>query len=398
MKIKLYLALLCLTACFLISAPQSSAVENPFSSFNNKFGIHILFPEELPQAAQLVNSNGGDWGYVVIPIQAGDKDIVKWQQFMDSAKKHHIIPIIRLATEGDYFNTLVWRKPAEHDIIDFANFLNSLDWPVKNRYIIVFNEVNRADEWGGAVNAHEYARLLSFAANIFKSKSNDFFIINAGLDNAAPNQSPDYQNQYDYLREMDRAVPGVFNQIDGLSSHSYPNPGFSQPPAAISSMGITSFDFERRLIKSMSSKNLPVFITETGWTAEKISDKSRALYYQQAFSTAWSDLSIVTVAPFLLRASGQFSEFSFLTEAGAPTSQYNMISSLPKVKGLPVLPKNQPELLKLQKKVLGLTDSFGKTEIPLSKGYRDFSKYKTVENRFSLTGMVMTSLYWLIGS
>src|SRR5258708_5905711 len=36
------------------------AIENPLTTPNNKFGIHILFPNELSDAAQLVNSSGGD--------------------------------------------------------------------------------------------------------------------------------------------------------------------------------------------------------------------------------------------------------------------------------------------------------------------------------------------------
>ncbi len=118
---------------FLFQACPAFAIEDSRILPNNKIGVHILFTSELNTASQLINTSGGDWGYVTIPIQAGDKDIEKWQKFMDDAKKLHIIPIIRLATEGDYFNTGVWRKPRREDILDFANFLNSLQWPVKNR-------------------------------------------------------------------------------------------------------------------------------------------------------------------------------------------------------------------------------------------------------------------------
>src|SRR3989344_4804991 len=135
----LFLVYFSLTIFFLNPA-RSFAIESPLERANNKFGIHILFPSEIDDASQLVNSNGGQWGYIVIPIQSGDKDLDKWQEFMDKARQKKLIPIIRLATEGDYFNTKVWRKPKESDILDFANFLNSLDWPVKNRYVSIFNE------------------------------------------------------------------------------------------------------------------------------------------------------------------------------------------------------------------------------------------------------------------
>jgi len=136
MKRLIFSLLLLLLTSYFFTLPKANAAENPLRVANNKVGIHILFPDELEKAAALVNSNGGDWGYVVIPIQAGDKNLAKWQGFMDKAKKLHLIPIIRLATEGDYFNTRVWRVPTPADVLDFANFLSSLDWPTKNRYII----------------------------------------------------------------------------------------------------------------------------------------------------------------------------------------------------------------------------------------------------------------------
>src|SRR5258708_167695 len=159
MRVLLLLFLLC---CSFTLVKPVSAAENPLAVANNKVGIHILDPSEVSAAAQLVNHNG-DWGYVTIPIQSGDENPVKWQKFMNDCKNYHLIPIIRLATQGDYFNTQVWRTPNEYDIVDFAIFLNSLDWPTKNRYVIVYNEVNRADEWGGNVDPSAYAHLLSFA-------------------------------------------------------------------------------------------------------------------------------------------------------------------------------------------------------------------------------------------
>lgn len=327
-----------LLASYFLSTPKAYATEYPLNKPNNKMGIHILFDSELSKAAQLVNSNGGDWGYVVIPIQVGDKNITKWQKFMYSAKQYHLIPILRLSTEGDPFNTTVWRKPTYMDIIDFANFLDSLDWPVKNRYVIIFNEVNRGDEWGGAVNPGEYADLLSFAVTVFRSRTPDFFVISAGLDNAAPNNAPLYMNEYDYMRAMDQAVPGIFNQVAGLASHSYPNPAFAQPPTNSSRMGISSFSFERQLAKTLSQKDLPVFITETGWSTESVSLDTQLAYYWQAFNTVWNDPSIVTVAPFLLQGSGgPFQKFSFLDPVGNPTKLFKMFQSLPKIKGIPTL-------------------------------------------------------------
>lgn len=334
--------LLCFfSACFvcLILAYPAYAIYNPLERPNNKFGIHILFREEIEEAADLVNTNGGDWGYITIPIQAGDRDLGKWQGFMDKAKKYHLIPIIRLAIENDYFNTKVWRKPRESDILDFANFLNSLNWPTKNRYIIVFNEVNRYDEWGESPSPSDYAELLSYAITTFKSRSHDFFIIPAGLDNAAVDILGLSFNEYTFFRKMNEAVPGIFSQIDGLASHSYPNPGFFQSPFRSGSESVASFRYEKDLLRSLEARfDLPVFITETGWSRASLSDDIISVYYKEVFDSVWNSNDIVAVTPFLLRAgSGPFIDFSFINSDGSKTQEYNVIKEVAKTKGQPVL-------------------------------------------------------------
>lgn len=343
------LILFCLSLiCFsFLPLSLAHAIDNPLNRPNNKIGIHILFDSELSEAAKLVNSNGGDWGYVTIPIQITDRDKPKWQRFMAQAKRLHVIPILRLSTNIDPANPTAWRVPTRPDIVTFAQFLHSLDWPTKNRYVIVFNEVNRGDEWGGTVNPKEYAEILSFTTTVLKSKSADYFVISSGMDNAAPNQPPEFMNQYDYMQQMNAALPGIFNQIDGLASHSYPNPGFSQPPDPASAMGVASFRFERDLAKSLSGKDLPVFITEAGWDTNSVPEANVITYYQEVFTSIWNDPNIVAVTPFLLDAKGgPFQKFSFMAADGKPTKQYDVMNGLMKTKGVPLVPPT-PKIAKV---------------------------------------------------
>lgn len=334
MKKVLYLILLFLL--IILIPPTATAVENPLAVPNNKFGIHILFQDELKDAAKLVNSNGGDWGYILIPIQSGDRDLVKWQKFMDVARENHVIPVIRLASEGDYFNTKVWRRPNAYDVLDFANFLNSLDWPTKNRYVVVFNEPNRGDEWGGNPDPSDYAEILSYAVYAFKAINENFFLISAGLDNASitiPGQS--FQ-EFTFLNRMNDAVPGIFERIDGLGSHSYPNPAFSKPPTKTDSESIATFRYENDFVKQLTGRALPVFITETGWTQEKVNDQIIGQYFKQAFETIWTDEHIVAITPFLFKAgTPPFDQFSFVTHDGGFSKQYSAFAELNKQKGQP---------------------------------------------------------------
>ncbi len=350
------------------------AIYDPKVVTNNKFGIHILYTNELAKAAELVNSSGGDWGYVTIPIQYSDRDLEKWQQFMSDAAKYHLIPILRIATEAYYTNTSVWRKPTAYDIVDFVNFLNSLPWPVKNRYIIIYNEINRNDEWGGLPpSPEEYADFLSYAINVFKSQSSDFFVIAAGLDNASPNDGLKYMDNFVYLRRMGLHNPEVFEKIDGFSSHSYPNPNFAQPPSKIKPESTSTFKYEEDIIKSFAGQDKPIFITETGWNAQVLPASVIASYYEISMRDIWGqDDNVVAVTPFVLESNGgPFDKFTFIKDG-----QFNVYAkryqSLTKLKGDPILNKtNVPAAAsggKAQVLVKGITFE------PVGIGFGSFSK------------------------
>lgn len=148
----------------------------------------------------------------------------------------------------------------------------------------------------------------------------------------------------------------------------------------------------------MSSKNHPIFITETGWSGNAISELVRADYYQHAFKNAWSDNGIVAITPFLLRANGQFTEFSFFTSDGKQTLQYQILLALPKVKGTPVLVKKPPVLLQQQRKILGIwIEAVQNTEVARASEYRNFSADTKKPGKFSLATITLTALSWLIG-
>lgn len=380
MKLTVYIVLIIIL--LKIFTYHVFATENPLAMPNNKYGIHILFPDELQEASHLVNSNGGDWGYVTIPIQIGDRDITKWQNFMNNARSYHLIPIIRIASENDYFKKTVWKTPTAEDINDFANFLDSLNWPTRNRYIIIFNEPNRADEWGGSADPEEYALLLDYSIKIFKQINRDFFIISAGMDNAAPQDPPNYINEYNFLTAMEDSAPGIFSRIDGFASHSYPNPGFAQPPDNRSKMSIISYQFESDLIKSFSGKDLPVFITETGWNAENINEDIKSQYYKRALTDVWNTENIVAITPFLLHSGeGPFKGFSFIKQDGSPSSFYKTYLDLPKQKGVPLL---TPEYLLTEKR-----NNFNYPEIK-------FNKNGSGSDNYSLSEIALNAFSWIM--
>ncbi len=332
------------------------AIVDPLSVPNNKFGIHIIqaTPDESSPAAQLVNTNG-DWGYITFLIESKDRNHSKWQEFFNDLRRRHLIPIVRLATKPLNEH---WERPYEGEEEAVADFLNNLNWPVKNRYVVIYNEPNHGKEWGNSVDAKSYARVLDKTIAALKSKNEDFFVMNAGFDASAPSKPPEFEDELKFLRQMNEEVSGIFNKLDGWISHSYPNPAFSGSPNAIGRGSIRGWVWEMQLLRSLGvTKNLPVFITETGWKHAEGINHDPSLhkadtvsgYYRIAFEDIWSSNQIVAVTPFILSyQETPFDHFSFkkITGEGQKNRvlgtqfpeyypQYQTILDMPKVLGSP---------------------------------------------------------------
>ncbi|MBI2328000.1 hypothetical protein HYU92_06810 [Candidatus Curtissbacteria bacterium] len=317
------------------------AVSDPRSNPNNIVGINILSPEaEIEEAASLVNSNG-DWGWAVIVIKKSERNLDRWQGVFNLMARYHLIPIVRLATDFDDLG--YWRRPSEEDVKDWADFLSKLYWPTKNRYVQIYNEVNRASEWGGKVDAFGYAVELNKTIDALRAKSSDFFILNAPLDLSLETA----ENALDaavFLQTMENTSSGVFEKLDGWASHSYPNPGFSASPLASGRTGIDGFKWELNMISDyINNRDLPVFITETGWRrANKtggLSEEQIAQNYKIAFEKIWSDARVMVVAPFVFDfPEALFNEFSFSANNDEKKyyDYYFAVKDLAKVKGEPV--------------------------------------------------------------
>jgi len=317
---------------FLVIKQPVNAIYEPLSVANNKYGIHVFDAGELEKAAKLVNTSGGEWGYVTVPIRANERDLDKWTKFMVDARRLKLIPILRIASfpVDDH-----WMAPNEWDLVDFANFLNDLAWPTKNRYVMIYNEPNHTNEWGGFVYPEEYGRVLARAVDIFHQKNPDFFVISGGMDASAPN-GHGTMDEFVYMRRMEEASPGVFKKIDGFSAHAYGNPGFSAFPNITSRVNVASYRFEVDFLKGFGVDKPKLFLTEAGWNAGGISDEIAAKFYQQAFTQIWTDDTIVAITPFVLEAhDGPFKGFSFVNDNGGWKAFAKTIQDLPKVAGKP---------------------------------------------------------------
>lgn len=326
----------------ILSTPvQTFAIVDPLAVPNNRYGIHVIDENDLENAAALVNSSNGDWGYVTIVIREDDRDLQKWNEILKNLKNLHLIPIIRLATtmEDNY-----WTVPYKNDALEWAEFLHNLSWPIRNRYVVLFNEPNHAKEWGGIIDPEAYTEILTNFYKTLKDKSEDFFILPAGLDSSA-NNTFDTMDEELFIRRMLQKNPMIFEYLDGWTSHSYPNPHYKGFVSDSGRGTLQTFRWERQLLKSLGiNKNLLVFITETGWphyegsinnnyySADQISDM-----IFQAAETIWIDENIVAITPFILNYQGEpFINFSWKkpdSEFFYP--QFDSYRSIAKIRAVP---------------------------------------------------------------
>ena len=301
---------------------------------NNKFGISLLQPTNLDikNAAEMINSQGGDYGYVTLVIQENDRDIKKWQGIFDELRKNHLIPIIRLSTKPEGEN---WRRPEEKDADTWVEFLDSLNWVIKKRYIVLFNEPNHATEWGGEVDPESYGKVASVFAQKLKEKNKDFFIMLAGFDASAPHYPTTYEDEEIFIRQIINYQLSIFNNIDGWASHSYPNPGFSGSPWDTGRKSIRGYEWELSLLKNLGiSKELPVFITETGWK----NNRYTANNFQIAYENVWGpDNRVVAVTPFVFNYQSEpFLGFSWKHQGEESFyPQFDTVKEILKEKGEP---------------------------------------------------------------
>lgn len=328
-----------LISIYLVSNVQSVHGVALSKYNNNKFGIHLAQPtdEDIVRASNLVNSNGGAWGYVTLVIHEDDKNLEKWQSIFEKLRENRIIPIIRLATKPQGSN---WERPDKEDVEDWLIFLNNLHWVVKNRYIILFNEPNHATEWGGGVDAKNFATIVATFAAKLKESNKDYFIMMGGLDLSAPSQRPRYEDAEIFFKDVVSEIGSdTFNQIfDGLSSHSYPNPEFSSSPQKVGRKSIVGYEWELSLLRELGIKNLPVFITETGWNGDLISRFKIAEYFSYAYRNIWlPDDRVFAVTPFILNYQAEpFLKFSWIKkDSGEPYPEYITVSNLSKKEGVP---------------------------------------------------------------
>jgi hypothetical protein len=299
-------ALALLTLATLV-APAHPATRPPAAPAPaGRLGVHMLLSEGYtpwPWRAwrdhlTLAREAVGPGGYVLQVLSDGNRDPARWQAFMAGARNNGLRPIVRLATRYDR-NLRHWRAPIPDRTLDsyhrvaadYRRFLDALRWPPGERVVIVGNEPNRGDEWGGRPSPTQYARFLRDVAAALRPAG--YTVLNAALDAYCPNTNGArvdgvrYVDAESFMDGMRRAEPSFPTWLDGWASHAYPQGPFAAPPGeqafkidllngaenpdhlepaeGVYNRGINGYGFELAKLASYGAPPLPVWITETGW-------------------------------------------------------------------------------------------------------------------------------------
>jgi hypothetical protein len=307
----LWAALVLLAAC----ASRPDSTPRPIPATSNRLGVYLLlddgrnhwpvevWPEHLRHAHQAV----GEWGYVTQLVRLDDLDPDRWQIFMDLCAELHLTPVLRLATVYDREADRWIAPPPDpngtyHTVATrYADFAAALDWPTGEHFVVVGNEPNHGNEWGGQPDPAAYARFLIDVTNALHAADPGARVLNAGFDAYAPHtgglpfvDGGVYMDEESFLDGMVAAHPDVFTHIDAWASHAYPqgpfaegpwrqsyqvdllngaaNPAHIEPPEGVFNRGVNGYEWELYKLATYGVGPLPVLITETGWRHAESAD------------------------------------------------------------------------------------------------------------------------------
>jgi hypothetical protein len=134
--------------------------------------------------------------------------------------------------------------------------------------------------------------------------------------------------------------------LDGWASHSYPQPNFAGSPYATGLLSVRAYETELNYLKNTLgvTKELPVFITETGWAHAEGENYNASFYnasqvaqnFKIAFEEVWlKDDRVRAVTPFTIYYKAPFDHFSWINEDSVPYEQYEVLKKINKIKGEP---------------------------------------------------------------
>lgn len=337
----------------------------PWANPANPFGIGLVgtgTSMDWNRASELAGA-GGLIKLIFAGVSPGmTTALPNWIEAVEQAYALDLVPVIRVGPQWGDMNIRSYSDDSDHMHYDtlaatYASVISSLprreNWPL---VIELHNEANLCYEWlcseqdakahpdvpSGWMHytdmAAEYAAFLrDVSVHIEAIGDPRILLLNGGLAPGGVTQCACDGDGFtpgitsiEFIHAMKAAVPDVFDRIDAWASHPYParGPGwgfFEEYDDSI--VGLHYYESELAAI----GLDLPVYITETGWSTTKGAQGSRddiATWTVQAFENDWlPDPRVVAVMPFMLRDSN-WDSFSWVNSGGSPHPVFGAVKSL----------------------------------------------------------------------
>lgn len=337
------------------AAPDTPPVTGPPP---NKFGIGLVSPGNTTQWDLTADLTGAG-GHIKLIFPGVTRDMgsapQEWIDAVSNVYDRDLVPVIRIGPPwGDRFVRDQADDPGTYKRYPslggaYARVIASLPrrdgWPL---WIEVHNEANLCYEWecrrdsveGGWIGyeqtAAEYASFLRDVIVAIRTINDPRIKVTIG--GLAPGGTVRCECEGDgfqpgitaveFLQAMRAEVPDIFDQLDGWATHSYPASGLGFgffSPYDQSGPGLTFFEHE---LAEIGRPELPVLVTETGWTTEFGSRDEIAGWTVEAYRGHWlTDPRIVGVMPFILQ-DGNWDRFAWVDPGGTPYPVYHRVREL----------------------------------------------------------------------
>ena len=322
---------LSLALVLLLAPGPRHARGEPEAPRNNPVGVNLVRWIEHPYvwaAAELVNSNGGDWGHVTILLVDEDRaDPDRLQRLFDQFYLHHLVPIVRIGTRFDEARQL-WVRPQPSDPYLWREFFDRIRWPTTHHYLVIGNEPNLGREWGGAVDAADYARYVEKWLDVF-ADDRHYRVFNGALDASNDTSLPERMDEYEFIEAMRDASPTIFERLDGWASNPYHFRWWAEELR----YSYRAYEAELAAI----GREMPVIIVESA--AGHVDDpRAVADYYEMAFRHWLADPRVVAATPlFWSPEADRFWMYGVNRDGSVhePSPTYFRIKDLRKVAGSP---------------------------------------------------------------
>lgn len=329
----LLLVLVVLPTSTALGPTTRTAAAQADSVPNNIVGLNLARLQQeryIWAASDLVNANGGDWGYITVTwtIEDRERDQADWhlQQFLDRCFEYHVQPIIRVSTRFDTRRRL-WPRPEWDEPARWRAYFERGNWPTRRVWVIAGNEPNLAQEWGDEVDVEDYARYLAHFLDVFEG-SDRFKVVNAPLDISNGTELPRMQDAFEFIDGM-RAAGAIFERLPAWASNPY------RVPSGGDALRYTHRAYQAEL--EAIGRDLPVLITEAH-AMETDDPEEIAAFYETAFGDWMADRRVVAATPlFWAPDTNHFWMFS-VSPKGAierPSPTYHRLRSLRRAAGSP---------------------------------------------------------------